>query len=575
MPSDRARDQRRSATSRPVDDMFHDDVLNEGLAALAARDWTTAREKLTRAADLDRDPSPELLEGLAVALYATGDWHEAVRRMERAFAGFRRDRKRRHALQAAIFLVKLLAVIGQETSAAGWERRAWRLVAEIGPCVEEGWLLLARVGCTVPDPVELERRADRALELAHHYSDAHLEVRALADKGLAVVSQGRVAQGMELLDEAMVAISSGEVDNVSVAGASWCAMLSACERAGDVARASHWSQFVRSDERHRFTAVLGLHCKVAFGATLSLTGRWAEAELELLGALEAEPGTFHQAMAANELATLRIGQGRISEAGDLLAGYEDRLEAVEAVAALHLARGELAAAATSIRRAVPVLAGDRLRVAPLLATLIQVQLARGALEEAWQSAKRLEALAEECSSNEVEAETHLALGRIARHTGDAKGAIEHLENALALLARLERPHLAARIRLELARALAPSDTEAAAAEARAAASAFDRLAAEPDLAQARAFFAQLISSRPIAPPPFADRAGVGGLSKREVEIAGFVAQGLTNRQIAERLFLSVRTVESHVDNALGKLRFRTRTQLATWVISRSLRSAAE
>jgi non-specific serine/threonine protein kinase len=65
------------------------------------------------------------------------------------------------------------------------------------------------------------------------------------------------------------------------------------------------------------------------------------------------------------------------------------------------------------------------------------------------------------------------------------------------------------------------------------------------------------------------------LSRREVEIAGLVAQGLTNRQIADRLFLSVRTVESHVDNALGKLEFRTRTQLATWMISQSPRSAAK
>jgi hypothetical protein len=153
-------------------------------------------------------------------------------------------------------------MIGQPAAAAGWERRAWRLLAEIGPCVEEAGLLLARVGCNVPDPLELERRADRALELARQFADVETEVRALADKGLAVVSQGRVDEGMELLDEAMVTIGSGEVDSVSVAGASWCAMLSACERAGDVARAAHWSQLIRDDGRRRFTAVLSLHCQV-------------------------------------------------------------------------------------------------------------------------------------------------------------------------------------------------------------------------------------------------------------------------------------------------------------------------
>ena len=181
-----------------------------------------------------------------------------MRRIERAFAGFRQAGERRRALQAAIFLVKVLAAIGQQTAAAGWERRAWRLVSEVGACLGEAGLLLARVGCNVSDPVELERRADRGLKLARQFSDVEMEVRALADKGLAVVSQGRVDQGMELLDEAMVAISSGEVDSVSIAGASWCAMLSAL-RAGDVARAAHWSQLIRNDEGHRFTAVLGLH----------------------------------------------------------------------------------------------------------------------------------------------------------------------------------------------------------------------------------------------------------------------------------------------------------------------------
>jgi DNA-binding NarL/FixJ family response regulator len=550
--------------------MVRDELLNDGFAALAARDWATARHSLTRAADLAADPSPDVLEGLAVALYCTGAWHEAVRRMERAFAGFREAGKHDRALQAAIFLVKALDVIGQETAATGWERRAWKLVAEIGPCVEEAGLLLARVGCNVPDPVELERRADRALELAGRFSDVEMEVRALADKGLAVVSQGLVDEGMALLDEAMVAISSGEIDSLSVAGASWCAMLSACERAGDVARAAHWSQLIRNDEGRRFTAVLGLHCQVVYGASLCLTGRWADAEQELLKALDADSATFHRATAACELALLRIGQGRLEAAGAVLAGYEDRLETVEAVAALHLARGELAAAAAVIRRAVRVLGSDRLRAAPLLATLIQVQLARGAPEQASLTAQKLQGLAGECSSSEVRAEMHLAQGRIALYANGAEAAVEHLETALALLARIERPHLAARIRLELARALERSDPEAAAAEARAAAAAFERLAAEPGLAQARALFARLTKTPPPRP---GEGLVVSGLSKRELEIAGLVAEGLTNRQIADRLFLSARTVESHVYSALGKLDFRTRTQLATWVTSQSPTSA--
>jgi DNA-binding NarL/FixJ family response regulator len=52
------------------------------------------------------------------------------------------------------------------------------------------------------------------------------------------------------------------------------------------------------------------------------------------------------------------------------------------------------------------------------------------------------------------------------------------------------------------------------------------------------------------------------LTQREREVAALVADGLTNREIADKLVLSVRTVETHVDRVLGKLNLHTRTQLA-------------
>jgi DNA-binding CsgD family transcriptional regulator len=62
------------------------------------------------------------------------------------------------------------------------------------------------------------------------------------------------------------------------------------------------------------------------------------------------------------------------------------------------------------------------------------------------------------------------------------------------------------------------------------------------------------------------RVGRGSsLTRRESEVAALVARGLTNRDIADRLYISVRTVEVHVDRILSKLGFRTRTQLAAWV----------
>ena len=64
-----------------------------------------------------------------------------------------------------------------------------------------------------------------------------------------------------------------------------------------------------------------------------------------------------------------------------------------------------------------------------------------------------------------------------------------------------------------------------------------------------------------------ERVGVrpGGLSARELEVAHLVAQAMTNQQIADRLVLSVRTIESHVRSALARLGLASRTELAVWV----------
>ena len=57
----------------------------------------------------------------------------------------------------------------------------------------------------------------------------------------------------------------------------------------------------------------------------------------------------------------------------------------------------------------------------------------------------------------------------------------------------------------------------------------------------------------------------GGLTRREREVAGLLAEGLSNRDIAAQLVISQRTVETHVDNILGKLGMTSRGQVASWV----------
>ena len=67
------------------------------------------------------------------------------------------------------------------------------------------------------------------------------------------------------------------------------------------------------------------------------------------------------------------------------------------------------------------------------------------------------------------------------------------------------------------------------------------------------------------PMPSVQAASDGVLTRRQLEIAGLIAEDLTNRQIAERLFLSERTVETHITNMLNKLGLNSRIQLSRWL----------
>ena len=102
--------------------------------------------------------------------------------------------------------------MGNLTGGRAWFSRARRLVADEPPCVEQGWVAVAAMGCDVDDPAVLLAAAELALDRARRFGDVNLETKALADAGLAHVQAGRVAEGMALLDEAM-ALACGPADD--------------------------------------------------------------------------------------------------------------------------------------------------------------------------------------------------------------------------------------------------------------------------------------------------------------------------------------------------------------------------
>jgi DNA-binding NarL/FixJ family response regulator len=155
-------------------------------------------------------------------------------------------------------------------------------------------------------------------------------------------------------------------------------------------------------------------------------------------------------------------------------------------------------------------------------------------------------------------------GELALIAGRPAEAARHLRDAVTMNARVgARPHTALS-RLGLARALLASGGSLAEARALAAGAAteFRRLDMPARASEAAKVAADIAARHRNASP----------LSAREEEVASLVAQALSNRQIAERLVLSERTVETHVRNILAKLNFSTRTEIATWVLSTSTAS---
>ena len=138
---------------------------------------------------------------------------------------------------ACVRLGDVLAnALGNLTAGRAWFARARRLVEDEPPCIEQGWVAVAAMGCDVDDPAELLAAAELALDRARRFGDVNLETKALADAGLAHVQAGRVAEGMALLDEAM-ALACGPADDTDAAGKSVCSFFTACYYAADFERA--------------------------------------------------------------------------------------------------------------------------------------------------------------------------------------------------------------------------------------------------------------------------------------------------------------------------------------------------
>jgi ATP/maltotriose-dependent transcriptional regulator MalT len=538
--------------------MAIDELVTKGNAALQAGRWDDARTAFEAA--LKERETADALFGMGDALWWLGDTRASIEYQERAYAAFRREGDAVRAAWTAMWLgLTYGSDFGNQAAFNGWMARAERLLQGVAPGPMQGWLTLMRAYGASELPLSREL-AERALAMARDLGDPDLELCALGHLGEVLVTTGQVAEGLALIDEAMAGTFGGEGTRLDAVVFTSCSMLSACELAADLQRATQWCQVADAFIRKYGCPFLHARCRTAYGGILVATGHWADAERELTAAIRISRSSYPpiHAAAVARLADLRLRQGRLEEAEGLLSGIDDGLTTSLPVAGVHLSRGDAAVAVALLERRLKLLPENHIEVAPTMELLVEAYLAGGELEAASVAAERLRDLATRLDRDHAAALAASASARVAIARGDVNVAVGQLELALDRFSRFELPLEAARVRLSLARALAPGRPAVAIAEARIALAAFEHLGAIADADAAAALL------RSLGAPGRSGPRNIGLLTAREREVLRLVGLGLSNPEIGERLVISRKTAAHHVSSVLSKLGLRNRAEAVAY-----------
>ncbi|MEU4668740.1 LuxR family transcriptional regulator [Amycolatopsis sp. NPDC023774] len=524
--------------------------------AFAGQAWREVYTRLTggRAALTADD-----LVRLSTAAYLLGHDDESFESRERAYLEYVRGACPAEAARCAFFLALPLLLRGEPARANGWLARARRLLDEHGlDCVERGYLLV---------PVGLQRiqggdtrgahdAFTSAVDFASRFGDTDLLALGRHAQGRALIKLHRTAEGLALLDEAMVSVTSGEVSPIP-AGVVYCSAIEGCHEVFDVIRAQEWTASLSAWCAAQPDLVLFRgQCLVHRSQVLQALGAWPEALAEARRAGERLSGPRRQpalGMALYQEAELRRLRGELAAADD---GYRKAGEyghpTQPGCALLRLAQGRTAAAVSAIGHAVVEAADDHLVRARMLAAQVEIVLAAGEPGAARGAAGELTAIAAEIGMPLLRATAAHARGSVLLAEGDPSAALGELRAACEGWAELDAPYDGARTRLLIGRARQLTG---------------DDDAAEVDFATAREVLHRLGAgiSTPPAPP-----TSQTSLTERELQVLALVAEGLSNRQIAARLVISEHTVRRHLQNVFAKLGVPSRAAAATHAVQHHL-----
>jgi DNA-binding CsgD family transcriptional regulator len=544
--------------------MVNADVeLARGREAYSSYAWTEAYESLSLADQTAPLSGPDL-ELLAVAAHMLGRQDEWMQTIERAHHAYLDAGEVQRASYNAVWLGINLALRGEVGPATGWLGRAQRMLDREGiDSVERGYLLLPVMFQheAAGDYEGAAATAAEAAEIDERFADPDLVALAIHARGSILIKDGRVREGLALLDEAMIAVTAGEL-SPAVTGIVYCSVILMCEEVFELRRAQEWTAALTKwcDGQPDLLAFTG-RCLVHRAGLMRLHGAWPAALEEARKAGERLERAMNEAAAARgryveaEIRRLR-GELALAEAAYREAsqfGWEPQ----PGWALLRLAQGDGAAAAAAIRRALDETV-DPLRRVTLLPAQVEIALALGDGATARDAARELGEISARFESDMLKAMQAESQGAVELTDGDPRAALVLLRQAWKTWRELEAPYEAARVRVwigEACRVL--GDEEGFALELGAAKTVFEQLGALPDAARVDSLV------QPAA-------VGAHGLTRRELEVLRLVATGESNRQIAEALVISEHTVARHVQNIFTKLDVSSRTAAGAFAFEHGL-----
>ena len=551
------------------------DLVEAGEQHLRRGEWAAARDAFEAACSAASAAPADAVDGLARALWWLDEIEPALELRAQAFARLRHDGRDREAAIVAVWLAREhRARYRRHEIADGWLARARSLVDRLAkPGNLPGWLVLAE---SERRPARPEERADadRVVKVAREHADSDLEILALMRRGACAINGGDVPSGLADVHEAMAAATSGEGHDVQYVAEALCSLLEVAGMLGDPAIVKPWAEVLMT---HRSTYAFGplvplqagspdelisAFCTGCCGGVYLVTGRVDAAEEQLVRAAQrmADTGLRPRCLhPVADLVELRLVQGRLEEAEALLQGFEDDPDCALATAQVDLARDRPRRAADRLRAALEAVGATPVPALALHAKLVSAALAADDAALAEKASERVGRTADMTGTPLHLAHRERCRGLVAVAAG-SPDAPALLEAAARGFATAGSALLACRTRLELASSLVAIDRGRAVAEAQGALQGFDRMGAVADADRAAAFLRELGVRGRTGP------RDIGTLTRREQQVLRLVAEGLSNPEIAERLYISTKTAGHHVSNILLKLGVRSRTEAAAYAM---------